>query len=283
MRRWGRAMAAGVLGAVLCLPGAARDGAAGGPRLTVKGTEFEIVHADGTIQRGTGVVGATMDLAAADGSSLRLRIDAAWHDPRDADGDVLLYRISVFDPAGGQWSDLCPADQDGLRAALPMAGSWTEAGEHLPTEEFSLSCTGGAQAKCVRLGYKPWKSTPGGASLWKHHQACVRLLRADYCGDGRSHTVDGTAVNIFDDAAIQVRADAGMSFEAGWGPEGAVCLRKVRIPDIARLQDVRAACPRLAAQPDCTEARARGLGALLFNESADGEGGQAGLPAEANP
>ena len=29
-----------------------------------------------------------------------------------------------------------------------------------------------------------------------HHQACVRMVRADYCGDGRSWTVNGRRVNL---------------------------------------------------------------------------------------
>ena len=59
-----------------------------------------------------------------------------------------------------------------------------------------------------------------------------------------------------------------MTFEAAWGPQGAVCVARTRIPEVATLDDVLAACPRLRAAPtgaNCTEASA--TGALLFNKS----------------
>ena len=42
------------------------------------------------------------------------------------------------------------------------------------------------------------------------------MLRVDYCGDGRSRTRDGTAVDIYDRVGVQ-RSDpvAGVGFEAG--------------------------------------------------------------------
>ena len=74
----------------------------------------------------------------------------------------------------------------------------------------------------MELGYKPWK-TVGGVSLRDHHQTCTRVLRADYCGNGVSHTQDGTLINIWDTlpapGPIQQRAvlpPPGMRFEAGW-------------------------------------------------------------------
>jgi hypothetical protein len=36
-------------------------------------------------------------------------------------------------------------------------------------------------------GYKPWGHAPEGTSLAAYYQTCVRLVRADYCGDGVGH------------------------------------------------------------------------------------------------
>ena len=65
------------------------------------------------------------------------------------------------------------------------------------------------------MHYKPWSTAaptadfahPAGPVFRKHcmtptrellHEACVRMVRADYCGDGRSHTVDGMAIDVWD-------------------------------------------------------------------------------------
>lgn len=141
---------------------------------------------------------------------------------------------------------------------FPIRGSWTEDGRYLSSEKgFSITCTGGAQGKCVRFGYKPWRTLPDGTSLEPYYQACTRLVRADYCGDGKGHTHDGTPIDIFDHVGIEAEAKApGMRFEAAWGPEGAVCIRHVRIPELGLLSDLVTSCPRLrgvARGEDCQE------------------------------
>ncbi len=89
---------------------------------------------------------------------------------------------------------------------------------------FFITCTGGAEGKCVRFGYKPWRQVPR-ASLAPYYQTCVRLVRADYCGDGTGHTRNGTPIDIFDKIGIQRdEAAPGLTFEAAWGPDGAVCV-----------------------------------------------------------
>ena len=49
-----------------------------------------------------------------------------------------------------------------------------------------------------------------------------------------------------------------MEFEAGWSPEGAVCVRRVRISGTYSLDRLRAECPRLRPEDigaGCTEER----------------------------
>src|SRR5204863_5686447 len=120
----------------------------------------------------------------------------------------------------------CAADSDGRSRAIPLQGSWA-AGAGTATrsaDRVTFACTSGALGKCVRLGYKPWKMVAG-KPLAELHAACVRMVRADYCGDGRSHTRDGTRIDIWDRLGIQRRAepaDAPELFEAAWSPAGAV-------------------------------------------------------------
>jgi hypothetical protein len=237
-------------------------------RVEVAGTEFRLVMADGTVRRGQALVGAVIRLD----NGLTIRIDSAGLDPLDPDGEIWLYDLSTPDPATQAWINLCTSDPDGVAKGFPLSGSWTKTGEHVPSPaSFSLTCTSGASGKCVRMGYKPWRTGPAGESLWDYHQACVRFLRADYCGDGTPHTRPGMRVSVYDRIAIQADESAAeLVFEAAWGPEGAVCLRKTRVPDISSLEDVRRQCPARAAawSTACTEERARTMpDALLFNGS----------------
>ena len=92
----------------------------------------------------------------------------------------------------GRWRYLYRAiDRDGALVDVMLS-------EHRDQNAFALICTGGAIGKCVRWGYKPWRSGPDGVALWDYHQACVRMVRADYGGDGVGHTRDNTPVDVFD-------------------------------------------------------------------------------------
>ena len=240
--------------------------------VAVAGTGFRITLVDGSVLAGQELVGAVLEATDEAGHPLTIRIDCVEPDPVDPTGETLLHAFSTPDGSGG-WRDLCEPGPDGLRMGFPVAGQWTEDGRHLPVpESFSITCTAGAIGKCVRFGYRYWQTSPDGRSLWEHHQACVRLVRADYCGDGRSHTRTGTAIDLYDGLGIQRDEPApGMRFEAAWGPDGAVCVARPRLPDPLPPSGLDGLCPgRLATRIGavCTEESARTLpGVLLFTKS----------------
>ena len=219
------------------------------------------------------LVGAVLDVADEEGRPLTVRIDGHAVDPGDPAGEVVLYKLSALDQ-GGAWQELCSPDPAGERWAFPLAGVWTAAGEHRTADPgaFNVTCTSGAVGKCVRAGYKPWAKAADGTPLWDHHQACVRMFRADYCGDGGATTRDGTAIDIYDVLSIQTSDPRpGMGFEAGWGPDGAVCIARPRIPENIGLEALERRCPaklkgRTGAAA-CTEDKARAAGALILNKS----------------
>lgn len=229
--------------------------------LQVDGTHLRVRRPDGSQVRDEELVGALL-VARIDGGIARtVRIDAIAPDP--ADGEVLLYEIST-QAAGGRWSPVCA----GGARAFPLAGIWNERGEHVRSDgEFELTCENGAIAKCVRMGYKPWK----GERAWRQHQACTRMVRADYCGDGQSHTRDGTPIDVFDRDGIQRdEAAPGMTFEAAWSEHGAVCVRRTRVPEVLGVEGLELACgERVGKVGDaCLEAEAlRSADALLFDRS----------------
>lgn len=120
---------------------------------------------------------------------------------------------------------LKPLCSDGWNRAMPIAGAWTEQGTHnTKSANFSFACNGSTAVKCTNWGYKPWVSA-------ERHQACTRMAVADYCGNGNSHTLDGTLIGLWDNvASINPFGSeaAGFDFEAGWLPEGALCMRQKR-------------------------------------------------------
>ncbi len=174
---------------------------------------------------------------------MTLRIDGVEKDPRDPDGEVFLYEASYRDPADGGWKPFCLPDREGKNRAIPLQGWWNSARYHVPSSEIiTFACTNGSIGKCVRFGYKPWK-TVNGVSLADYHQACVHMVPADYCGDGHGHTRNGTEIDIYDRLGIQKREPApDMLFEAAWSPRGAVYLRRPRFGG-EKLEELVGECP----------------------------------------
>jgi ADYC domain len=238
----------------------------------VQGTAFIVRLVDGRTLGPEQLVGSVLEVSDDQGRQLTVHVDDFILDPRDPEREVVLYHLTT-PGEGGARQELCKPDPAGERWAFPLAGTWTASGEHRADPElFNVTCSSGAIGKCVRLGYKPWKRLPAGGSHWAHHQACVRMLRADYCGDGASFTRDGTLIDLYDRLGIQRdEPGPGMRFEAGWGEDGATCVARVRIPEKASLDGLARRCPgRLAGRVGavCTETEAVGSPAtLLLNRS----------------
>jgi hypothetical protein len=191
------------------------------------------------------------------------------------------------DPNGPAW-DTPWVDHDGLSNMATIVGgawetrvstyghpftgggqSWT-GGSQIPgtqTTAFTFACRDlGATAKCEeRLGYKPW-APPAGVSadtMNKELQSCVRMIRADYCGDGNYHTVSGTEIDVRDSLSLQgydmyaetsYAGSAGFGFEAVWTPNGSAGISYPRFlgsdpshPGNSTIADLEGECPGLFA------------------------------------
>jgi hypothetical protein len=244
--------------------------------LDVEGTQFKATLSDGRVLYSPDLVGATLTIAGAAGAT-KIRIEAVESDPGDASraappsSSVRLHTLS-YRTAEGEWKNLCDAGPDGRRQAFPIAGRARGDGTIAPAEPgvFELTCTGGAQGKCVRFGYHPWEQRSGEPSARALYDACVRLVRADYSGDGKGTTRNGQPIDIYDIAGIQrPGADPAHEFEAGFSPEGAVCVRHVRVRENTSLEALEAQTPRLKGRTGdiCTEEFARANGAVLFVRS----------------
>ena len=233
----------------------------------VDGTEFKVTLTDGRVLRSPELVGATVTISTT-GGPVRLRIDAIERDPVARNAAVWLHSFST-EAADGSWQPLCYPGPDGRPQGFPLAGRPGAGGAMEPAEPgiFELVCTGGARGKCVRFGYLLWVST----AMRDIYNACVRAVRADYCGDGTGTTRTGTLIDLYDDHGIQKPAnDPAQEFEAGWTSAGAVCVHHVRVKENISLETLAASCPLLRDRlgETCTEERARALAATLFVRSA---------------
>jgi hypothetical protein len=246
-------------------------------RVDVERTSLQIHFASGRVLRGRELAGATLslDLPGAEGPQ-RVRIGEVVSDPMDPAGEVLLYRMTVLNPDTGAEEELCDADPQGEHWTFPLQGTWDAQGRRLSRQHFTLTCSSGAQGKCLRFGYKPWKTAANGARLEDYHQACIRMVTANYCGD-HGTTRDGMLIDLYDSLGIQQRSEPAdgddLRFEAAWGTQGALCVAHTRVPANITVQQLAEVCPRLQGhlgEEACNEDSARSgtLGrALLFNRS----------------
>ncbi|MFO0761251.1 MAG: ADYC domain-containing protein [Byssovorax sp.] len=179
-------------------------------------------------------LGSVWEAELSSGATLPLRIDGVVTLPVQS-AHARAYEVSYFTPEGAM--PLCgleggrpipaiavPGVFD-TREGVPGGGSYA----HDPAR-FTFACRGKAIAKCVELGYAPASGLPADAPADDregHFVACTRMIRADYCGDGRSWTRDGTLINLYD--GIGVQKDAGpWAVEAEWTEDGARCANEAR-------------------------------------------------------
>jgi hypothetical protein len=109
-----------------------------------------------------------------------------------------------------------------------------------------------ATVKCARLGYTGHPELMG---------ACVRAMRADYCGDGAAHAVTGTLINLYDRQGIQ-RDKADWQPEAEWTARGASCVSSVAV---MRRGPVPLACA-VPIWPSCGMAQALAADTAVVTE-----------------
>ena len=177
-------------------------------------------------------VGATFTATLSDLSTVAVRIDSKTTLPAP-NSDISAYGVSYQTTTG--WAPLCGV---ATTLAIPINGTFNYGsgvvggGSFTPSSTaFTFACRATAIAKCVELGYKPWK-TVGGVLLQNHMVACTRMLRADFCGDGKPWTVDGTEINLYDGKGIQADGAAWI-IEAEWNQNGAI---RVNTSNTSRFQ-----------------------------------------------
>jgi len=207
----------------------------------LEGSELKVLTDGGVVLGGADLEKTRLDFSIKETGKHKKKQVRISKVQRLAPGsDVWLYDLDLKD-GGGPWESLCVTSQGQATQAILLADAWSPAtGARVAEEEgvVTFACRDAALGKCVEWGYWPW-ALDGDVPLREYHQACTRLVRADYCGDAISHTVDGTPVHVVDPLGIQlVDPFAEYVVEAEWGPEGATCVN----PDNLRLGPLTLEC-----------------------------------------
>jgi hypothetical protein len=237
------------------------EGQALNGRLEADRGEFRLRLDEGRVLEREALAGARIVMQSGE-RTIHALIDAVETEHGVPGGPVVLYRFLVEDPVGRTFQNACMPDARGRQLGLPLQ---KETG-------VDFTCTNGAEGKCILMGYRPWDDRAD-VPMQDLHAACVHMMRADYGGDNRPATRDGTLVDVYDRFGIQ-KPDAvdPLPFEAAWGKDGAVCVAHPRIAENVSLGELAQRYPILsgALGPEaCTEEAMRHHpGTLLFNRSA---------------
>jgi hypothetical protein len=120
---------------------------------------------------------------------------------------------------------------------------------------INIACAGTAIAKMHLLRHTLAGSEGPFATTRDQRQAMLRMLRADYCGDGMAYTVDGHPLRYADEwgwhhASIDLSQASQRSLVEGvWSHKGAVCLDR---PRMVQRSEIRCTRPIPACPPNLT-------------------------------
>lgn len=144
-------------------------------------------------------------------------------------GETILLHELVSRSSRGVTQNTCAPDVSGRRLAIPIVDA---------DGQLSFACTGGAIAKCALWGYPPWQASRRINLPWRVlHEACVRMVRADYAGRGKAETRTGVKIWFCDRYGInKCEPPMGAVFEAVWQAKGARCVAQRRLRPRLELQ-----------------------------------------------
>jgi len=215
----------------------------------------------------------------------------SWAQPADGSSQVMLesYKLDWTEFINGHWGDfrnMCKnppsrENPDALTMIGPTAfhtllfeGDRIAAGAKVDTGVdntwFNLGCAGSALAKMALTGHtQAARNAQTFTTTLAQRTTMLKMLAADYCGDGKPFTVGGQPLNWRDDAGTMKILSLLQSpphpvvLEARWNETGAACLSKPRVdvnptPDATAMfgadvyDQVQNHCPAKML-PDCAD------------------------------
>lgn len=205
---------------------------------------------EGVVATGAGLVGWTIRLFQTT-SAKRLEVHILGYDPAipleyDPGNTISGYAFGYIDPeTPSETYSVCPASHaypNAIAATIVRGELYYDNGDVVPNNEwFTIACFGNAVAKTKLFGYGPQETVPGTQSpaTPSERMATIRMITADYCGDGTSFTVDGTPLDWKNaSGGVQPTGYTGFdNLEALWTKEGAICIKEPRLHSVADVQD----------------------------------------------
>ncbi len=158
------------------------------------------------------------------------------------------YELAYEVEQDGAWSekhtDVCVNGAGESVPVLLVNGEWDyETGAWISEdpETITMACREAAIAKCIEWSYREQYGERG----WSH-QACTRMVRADYAGDGTPHTLNGTRIYVGDPFGYNDHQHSHPGWlvkEAEWTPDGASCINRSGLRQLGETD--------CASDPDC--------------------------------
>jgi ADYC domain len=216
---------------------------------------------DATTLSGSALVGGSLYLGT-DTRLFRIGITEvgsveSWAQPTTKAPHVMLesYKLNWSEFVNNGWGDprdLCPHPPDRESGdGLTMIGQFAfhtllfegdridpigKRDTGVDTTWVNLGCAGSALAKMALTGHtEAARVARTFVTKLAERQTMLKLLAADYCGDGTPFTVPGQPLNWRDDrgtmklAALIAQPPKPLVLESRWTPDGAACLDKPRI------------------------------------------------------
>lgn len=168
-------------------------------------------------------------------------VGSQWLHQVDEGGTWVSHPLTMtaFNPLGSaaryelRWDDsgepMCRVDADGNTWAVMLGDVYLDDDGTVTDRPNTLlvGCGEGAAAKAALWGYRPGIVGNDG------YQAAVRMVIADYCGDGTAYTAEGTGLQVMDVWGLHSTPYLALPTEAGWDENGATCLLEPRHRDAA--------------------------------------------------
>ncbi len=193
---------------------------------------------------GEQMLGKVLSLSTANGAvSLRItEVDTAVPSWSTGGAPTVVYRMRYND-SQGVTQPICVNTSDANKDMVTLIYGETydrETNEIIPSQArwFTIACVAEAAYKMKMMDCHPEGQRH--ADL-EQRRTTLRMITADYCGDGTPYTESGTTVAWRNaDGTISPEVPENR-LEAKWGPDGAICLDD---PRIVAPEDVHCDVPR---------------------------------------
>lgn len=219
--------------------------------LEIAGEELA-VHTAGGELKGSDLVGWALRVQTPGGATHSLPIyDHAslesWAGKENK--PISVYAIAYFDTVVDEWRHICPESGVNLYdVAATLIFEETYDRDDITVDPdrdgwFTIACAGNAVYKMKMMSYAPDRVLEGhGPTTPGERQATLKMLTADYCGDGTAYTEPGTPV-LWENSSrtIDLNPQQGEpEVEALWDAAGALCLT---VPRQATIEEVACQLP----------------------------------------